>query len=117
MITLKTLPQATAQEVFDQAANHLLTQNEKSMHGPGCEYKNLKGLKCAAGCFISDKEYNYGVENNSWEELVADKLVPEEHSKLIQGLQYIHDDYLVEEWEEELKSLASRYKLTFTSKQ
>lgn len=31
MITLKTLPNATAQEVFDQVATHLLTQGEKSV--------------------------------------------------------------------------------------
>ena len=30
MITLRTLPHATAQEVFDQVATHLLTQNARA---------------------------------------------------------------------------------------
>ena len=36
MITLKTLPQATAQEVFDQVANHLLEQGKKSEKDDKC---------------------------------------------------------------------------------
>ncbi len=32
MITLKTLPNATAQEVFDQVAKHLLSQKVASRH-------------------------------------------------------------------------------------
>lgn len=31
MITLKTLPKATAQEVFDQVTRHLLTQMKRSV--------------------------------------------------------------------------------------
>lgn len=56
MITLKTLADATEQEVFDQVANHLLTQMKKSEHtrkNPyeyvNCLYRSSDGLKCAAG--------------------------------------------------------------------
>jgi len=44
MITLKTLPQATAQEVFDQVARHLLTQGKKSIseNNQYCMYRFLK---------------------------------------------------------------------------
>ena len=67
MITLKTLPQATAQEVFDQVAKHLLTQMKKSVAKRAaesasdskdyCMYRGFDGTKCAAGCLISDDEY------------------------------------------------------------
>lgn len=40
MITLKTLSQATEQEVFDQVANHLLTQMEQSAVAGGCWYRS-----------------------------------------------------------------------------
>ena len=57
-ITLKTLEQATAQEVFDQVAEHMLTQYELSMLNDTCVYRGYSGLKCAAGCLIGDDEYN-----------------------------------------------------------
>jgi hypothetical protein len=41
MITLKTLPQATPQQVFDQVTKHLLTQNARSRSGETqiCAYR------------------------------------------------------------------------------
>lgn len=36
MITLATLHEATAQQVFDQVARHLLTQGQKSNDERGC---------------------------------------------------------------------------------
>ena len=66
MITLKTLGKATAQEVFDQVATHLLTQNERSLDGASCSYRNCDGLKCAAGCLISDDEYDNQMEGIDW---------------------------------------------------
>jgi hypothetical protein len=52
MITLETLPQATAQEVFDQVATHLLTQRQRSTTKGNCAYRGDDGLKCAAGCLL-----------------------------------------------------------------
>lgn len=67
-ITLATLPQATAQQVFDHCARHLLTQMKKSLRvaPPGyrddgedtfCAYRAAGGLKCVAGACIADHEY------------------------------------------------------------
>ena len=58
MITLATLEQATAQQVFTQVKNHLLKQNEKSMINGICAYRGSNGLQCAAGCLMSDEEAN-----------------------------------------------------------
>lgn len=106
MITLKTLPQATAQEVFDQVKAHLLQQNEQSIDEfLGCMYR-YKNLKCAAGSLISDEEYDSNLENQSWQFLYSLGKVPKEHNMLIAGLQIIHDEYPPDEWEEELKEIA-----------
>lgn len=117
MITLKTLPQATAQEVFDQVAKHLLTQMKKSVAKRAaesasdsknyCMYRGFDGTKCAAGCLIADDEYKPEFENHSWLDLSGIKyLVPEEHCHLIKQLQDIHDCHEPEDWRVKLNNLA-----------
>ena len=122
MITLKTLPQATSQQVFDHVVNHLLTQNEKAgvvggeieeaELGNGCRYR-LNNLKCAAGCLIGDEEYRGTFEGFDWKYLVETSAVPDAHSELIVKLQRIHDDNEPEEWPYFLKQLAESEGLTF----
>lgn len=120
MITLKTLPQATAQEVFDQVANHLLTQNthSKQVDGPMCLYrskseKDGSTLKCAAGCLIADDEYLTIFEAVNWSDVVKDnpKIVPDTHSDLIRSLQIVHDSHVPSRWKNRLKLVADCYKL------
>lgn len=109
MITLKTLPQATAQEVFDQVARHLLTQGKKSIseNNQYCMYRGFNGTKCAAGCLISDDEYKPEFENHNWLHLSGSNyLVPEEHCYLIMKLQDIHDGHEPEDWRVKLNNLA-----------
>ena len=108
MITLKTLPQATAQEVFDQVARHLLKQEARSVEvNSHCRYR-YKKMKCAAGCLIGDDEYHPSMEENCWATLSRKQFnIPNEHMSLIQGLQTIHDSRDVCDWESELKELAT----------
>ena len=109
MITLKTLPQATAQEVFDQMKNHLIKQNKKSMvldpndNRELCSYRGDGGLQCAAGCLIADDEYNPEWEHTAWCSLTKQKKVPNKHEKMINKLQSIHDLYQPNQWQQELK--------------
>jgi hypothetical protein len=112
MITLKTLPQATAQEVFDQVAKHLLIQMKQST-GPqgGCYYLNSEGLKCAAGCLIGDDEYHNGMESGTRSSLITHGKVPAFHESLICGLQVTHDSYTPSKWREQLRRLAKNYDL------
>lgn len=107
MITLATLKDATAQEVYDQVKNHLLTQNKRSEGIDSCVYRNNYGLKCAAGCLISDEEYNKDMENRAWD----DPMFPEYHRQLIRGMQKIHDVADVRKWRYELKLLAISHNL------
>lgn len=116
MITLETLPQATEQEVFDQVATHLLTQNEQSSINRGatgevfCRYR-AGDLMCAAGCLIDDNEYNETLEGEGWHGLVQQGIAPKEHETLINSLQEIHDETVVNNWFSELKDLAFNYGL------
>ena len=114
-ITLATLSQATEQEVFDYVAHHMLTQNEKSTLGGDnrCVYRNFNHLKCAAGCLISDYEYQGKFEGMSWEELIAQGLVPSDHKALIMNLQQVHDDFEVSKWRDQLNKVADEFSLKF----
>jgi hypothetical protein len=129
MITLKTLAQASAQEVFDQVVTHLLTQKKRSegKNEDGdlkCVYRN-DDLKCAAGCLIADDEYVDKMDHpdyvtgigTSWLSLVERGLVPStKHNNLITSLQKIHDSVFVIEWERELIRMAQTEGLSFNYK-
>lgn len=98
MITLKTLSQATVQEVFNQVAKHLLTQMRQSRSVAalgGCAYRGEDQLKCAAGCLIGDDEYYIGMENKIWTSLPT---IPDVHQDLISRLQRIHDHNFPNKW-------------------
>ena len=115
-ITLKTLNDATAQEVFDQVAVHLLTQKARSKGLTGCAYRSKEGLKCAAGCLIADCEYDPSFDdvnqNTQWKTLVLKGKVPDRHEILIMDLQNIHDYSAPEEWKLRLFNLAYENKLS-----
>ena len=119
MITLKTLEQATAQQVFDQVATHLLAQNKHSkmrtkstIQVPRCAYRGDGGLMCAAGCLIAGEEYNSdNFEMLSWFTLVQHALVPNAHVDLISALQRVHDCSPVSEWPLWLQRVAENFDL------
>jgi len=111
-ITLATLPQATAQEVYSQVRKHLLTQKIQSMvEFHGCQYHGPDGLKCAAGCLVSDKEYLPEMEGKVWEYLVHQGMAPAEHQELISDLQHVHDMKDPYDWEHCLNNLAVDFNL------
>ena len=108
MITLATLPQATAQEVFSQVVTHLLKQSEKCEDSEGnCVYFNEStGLKCAAGCLIAKDEYSPEIENYIWTQLADRDEIPKNHASLIRKLQQIHDSSEPQYWIKRLKLIA-----------
>lgn len=121
VITLKTLAEATEQQVFDQVKNHLLTQNAVSKEMGCCLYRSSNGTKCAAGCLISDEEYVKIVAGNwegaPWSYLIARDTVPSTHASLIEQLQNIHDVHMVESWPKLLESLAKSRGLIYENTQ
>lgn len=111
-ITLATLPKATAQEVYSQVRNHLLTQKIQSMiEFHGCQYHGPDGLMCAAGCLVSNTEYLPEMEGKGWGYLVDRKMVPDAHHELISELQAIHDMRDAASWEHCLNKLAADFNL------
>lgn len=110
-ITLATLHNFSAQQVFNYVARHLLEQSEKSVQeGTGkCKYKTASGLKCAAGCLISSEEYSEDFEGRYWSGIPK---IPKANQKLIARLQGLHDMCVVAEWLEELKAIARSFKLS-----
>lgn len=111
-ITLENLHEATAQEVFDQVAIHLLTQKKESILDYRCMYRAGE-LMCAAGCLIGENEYNAEkMENFNWETLVCNNIVPLAHHALICELQRIHDTIMPYRWAQFLRLLAAEYRLS-----
>lgn len=123
MITLATLKDATAQQVFDQVRTHLLTQMEQSSGYDRNEdfqcYYRSGSLKCAAGCLIADDEYvpamdePYECSCPAWEAIIEAGHAPRTHELLITQLQWVHDSFLPLAWAEELKELAKEFGLEY----
>ncbi len=114
MITLATLGTATQQQVFDQAVDNLLKLLElgtKSVDKEGgCHYR-LGELRCAAGCFIGDGEYENHFEGLTWKYMVEFNYAPKDHERLIANLQVVHDETDKNRWVTELVHLANKYDL------
>lgn len=114
MITLKTLNEASEQEVFDQVAEHLLTQMARSENDEHCLYRGPDGLKCAAGCLIADSEYNAdmdGLHGVGWHTFIEKHNVTNSHKDLINRLQFVHDHYLPDMWLGHLRRVAKAWGL------
>lgn len=114
MISLKNLKDATAQAVFDQIVNHLRAQGEPCKDESGvCSYKS-GNERCAAGCLISDDEYNKEYEGKGWDSLVSESKVTKMHKDLICAMQNIHDCDPIRVWEESFYEVAVRFSLVYT---
>lgn len=112
-ITLATLHNFSAQQVFNYVARHLLEQSERSVQERTgeCKYKTASGLKCAAGCLISSEEYSEDFERIYWPHIASAK-GSYAHKQLITALQKLHDCWPVYLWLEKLKAVALDFKLS-----
>lgn len=107
-----------AQRLFDKVATHLLAQNEKSIAYGTCLYRTDNGLMCAAGCLISDDDYDPSMEDNlidhvfrNWPDVQRGicmdyEISVEKAQTLIGELQEIHDDQKVADWKKALNAIA-----------
>ena len=117
-ITMKNLHLATEQQVFDQAAKHLLTQNSKATDNfDRCRYRLDNGtiLKCAVGCFIADDEYDTQIENEIYGSCGFNEFFgfkgEAPHLTLLIRLQNLHDKYPASTWKERLEQIALDFNL------
>lgn len=119
-VRLANLHYATRQEIIEQVANHLLTQNCKSIEGnvsidiydePNCLYRDKAGNSCAAGCLIDDSEYNKEFEKLNWLQIIKSFPITLTHGHFISELQYIHDREDTEDWPHHLHEFCREHKL------
>lgn len=108
------------QEIYDRVAEHLLTQQKRSIGELGaCVYRSPEGLKCAVGCLISDEAYSPKIEGTYVREQSVQEALRESGVKplteqvvfLLEGLQACHDDFYPEDWGGRLWSVANRFEL------
>ena len=112
------------QQIFDKVSNHLLTQNRHSRNMFDlCVFHSNDGTKCAIGCLIPESAYHPMFELRAFDgedDRIRKALIPVigeitvDKMQLLDGLQYLHDSHLPEEWTKALQNLAIREGLTFT---
>lgn len=117
------MTETVEQMFFDKAVAHARKQKCASMDNDSCYYRGPNGTKCFVGALIKDEFYNPGLENNAArDELVIaavrksfglSKLTLDEEN-LLERLQTVHDDALVENWEQAFYEIAEDYGLTYT---
>lgn len=120
-MNINDLKTATAQQVFDYVAAHLLRQRKKSLRtlegdknsGQWCAYRGNGATKCAAGCLFEDSQYDPKFEGRSWSSLVYDNVVPGRHSRLIRALQGVHDSVEPKSWRSALAEVAALFNLVY----
>ena len=103
------------QELFNRVKTHLLNQGTKAVTevvSDGinmCQYHAESGLKCAVGCLIDAKAYDFSMEGED----INDDLVYNALRKsgidmggktlsILRALQHIHDSYEPSEWSESI---------------
>lgn len=119
------------QTLFDDVANHLLTQRIRAISARhGCSYRGKNNTSCAVGCLISDDIYHESMEGATFEGLIRaypivlnnilEKYDLHEYGnvlvKLMPRLQYIHDNVQPTEWPNYLENCAKTYNLEFNMK-
>ena len=120
----------TIMQMFDQASEHLLKQNEKSIDEFGeCTYRGMGGTKCAIGALISDQYYSPDFKGHNVQRLEIRRAVllsfgicmffgetnalsriDKEHygfriRELLEQLQFTHDCYEPDMWPDKLAAL------------
>lgn len=107
----------TGKQVVEWVKTHAKEQGCKSRMKFNCMYRTQGDKACFVGCFITDDEYNIDFEGKSVEDLIISLEVMDDrrlknltsflstHRYLLSRLQFIHDNYRVDEWEAKFENL------------
>ncbi len=101
------------QEIFNQVADHLLTQKKKSRDPKtkSCQYRGPNGLKCAVGGILADHEVPFGANNYTVYSIdLPDRL--RGRVDFLRALQVVHDQNKPSRWIEKLSAFAKKHKLS-----
>lgn len=110
-VTIHTLQEATAQEVFNHIAWHLLTQNKRAATTKDtCRYR-FGEFSCSIGCLMPDKDYNPAWEGTSYQNIIKSPSGVTPHKLLLGDLQIVHDWRATTEWTTQLCRVALSHKL------
>lgn len=118
----------TLQSIFNQVAEHLLTQNARSLYGGTstiCAYRGGNERKCAVGCLIADKHYHRKLEGDGFGHLPVQRAVRQsidphdlmtaadwdKTQDLLRTLQKLHDSLEPEGWPKCLDGIATEFNL------
>jgi len=106
LILKKVIGLMNKQEIFERVFHHLWNQNKQSSIKEGdselgsCMYRTDDGRMCAAGCLITDDNYNPDIERTTVSaprvlRALVNSGVPRDLISFVGDLQQIHDS-----WEE-----------------
>jgi hypothetical protein len=104
-ITVDNLADATEQEVANHIGFHLLSQNKRAKSAAGkCCYRTPSGLRCAAGCLFTKKQYEELDirEGSAWPTLIDHLGITNAHYYLIRDMQNLHDFWAPTDWKHSL---------------
>jgi hypothetical protein len=105
----------TDQEAFTQVVRHLLKQGRQSLDAQRekCAYRGAKGLQCAIGCLIPDKQYQPCMEGEAAGTVQARvRSLQGLSTSLLMNLQEVHDTHAdPASWRIELLAIAKLYGL------
>lgn len=110
------------QLTFDLVVAHARKQGCKATNGKSedgldyCMYRAAGGLKCFAGCLITDEQYHPSLEDQTAmsPEIRAILETNGHDPHFVQRLQTIHDRRPVNSWESAFEHLAQDFGLTYT---
>ena len=110
------------QELFNRVKTHLLNQGAKAVTevvSDGinmCQYHAESGLKCAVGCLIDAKAYDFSMEGEDInDDLVYNGLrdsginMSGKTLSILRALQHVHDSHEPSEWSESIDKVEMVY--------
>jgi len=102
-------------KVISRAKLGVKSSEEDEDDGNNCLYRSADGNRCFVGELIPDEKYYERIEEKPIGKDVIDIIPGATNADLnfLRDLQSIHDNYTVEEWKDELSSLADKYNLQF----
>lgn len=110
------------QQAFDIMIQHLRQQGQPSKEegSSRCLYRGPDGLKCAVGALIPDNIYSRHFEGLDIHDAATQypairKLFEGMDYTLLGAVQFTHDTYPVDKWEEAFRNLAQRFGLEYTT--
>lgn len=101
------------QEIFDRVVTHQRAQGRRAVENGACVLRTKDGLCCAVGCLIPEDRWPTGpVLLGLLDALSTIEIDDRPARDVLHHLRWIHDNRVVEQWEDEWTKLAHKFSLT-----